>query len=99
MLHVSCCTLYRSHFRILVSMSHLEDGQDVLIIFDVGDAHANDARQRVHYNLVVQRMRLVLRAQRHQKGLTTYRTGSEMLTTQYLEAAQRAAVSRSIDAW
>ena len=40
----------------------LQQGNDVLIILDVGDAHAHHTSQRIHHDLVVEGMRLVLRA-------------------------------------
>ncbi len=43
-------------------MARLEQRHDVGVVLDVGHAHAHDARQRVHDNLIVQRVRLVLRA-------------------------------------
>ena len=42
------------------SEEHLEQRDDVLIIFDVCDAHTHHSRQRVHHNLIVERMRIVL---------------------------------------
>ncbi len=41
---------------------HLEQGDDILIVLDVGDAHAHHSRKRIYHNLIVQRMRLVLQA-------------------------------------
>ena len=53
--------------------SDLQQGNDVLVVLDIGDAHAHNARKCVHDNLIVEGMRLVLQPVRDTVSLLGFK--------------------------
>ena len=42
--------------------SYLQQGDDVLIVLDVGDAHTHHSRKSIYHDLIVEGVRLVLQS-------------------------------------